>query len=673
MTNSNGRGRPEHRALPASPDPRQQDPNQFPPQYDPRQGHPHPAWPEPSHELPQDWTQPGDYPSAADPRYARPEQARYAEPQGQPEPPSQPAGYELPAGWPPQEPAHRPAAAQPETYRYPNEPAAVAEDPYSQPTLGVPGRGQDPRGYHDPRAAGVAAPPSHSPTAYAAQFESYVPPEHAAEPAAVPQPAAVDPYAHERAEASLRGATYDDWPSSAPPQQAEQRPAAPAYQEPAIDPRFAEAEARHQQYYQQQQQDYQAPQEYEQPQDYPDPQAYEPTLDDWTGRPQAAHAPEQAYSQQAYAHPEPAVPDAAGYAQAEAAAWQQPEYADYDTPPTGAPDPYAQAAVGDPGQPVAVGDGYDEYDEEYEDDEPRSGVSRLMMIAAALVGAIVVGAGLAFGYKTFLGPDAKIAAGPPVVRGDSQAGKVRPSDPGGRQFGHSDSKMLGRMSDQGRKTANTNPDGSRRVSTLQIGRDGTVYNQGAAPLPSGAPPKQPVVSVPGLTIVDGFAGQRAAADRARQAAVRQPIVVSPPKAQVNALSPVRPALPKKTSPPPVAKVTPVAPRKPPVARKTTPPARPTAAPVVPRSTGGNGYVAVLASVPVSGTSRLDALKTFADIQQNYGSVLGNRTPDVREANLGEKGRYHRLMVGPPASRESANALCKQLKSAGYASCWITAY
>ena len=106
---------------------------------------------------------------------------------------------------------------------------------------------------------------------------------------------------------------------------------------------------------------------------------------------------------------------------------------------------------------------------------------------------------------------------------------------------------------------------------------------------------------------------------------------------------------------------------------TTKPRQP-AAPAAPRaSSGGNGFVAVLASVPASGTSRLEALKTFADIQQNFGSVLKNRTPDVREANLGEKGRYHRLMVGPPSSRENANALCKELKSAGYPSCWITNY
>jgi cell division septation protein DedD len=78
-------------------------------------------------------------------------------------------------------------------------------------------------------------------------------------------------------------------------------------------------------------------------------------------------------------------------------------------------------------------------------------------------------------------------------------------------------------------------------------------------------------------------------------------------------------------------------------------------------------------VPVSDKSRLDALKQFADMQQKYGALLQNKTPDIQEANLGEKGTYHRLMVGPPGSREGASELCTQIKAQGYPSCWVTAY
>ena len=89
--------------------------------------------------------------------------------------------------------------------------------------------------------------------------------------------------------------------------------------------------------------------------------------------------------------------------------------------------------------------------------------------------------------------------------------------------------------------------------------------------------------------------------------------------------------------------------------------------------GANGFVAVLASVPRSDSSRMDALKRFADMQQKYATVLAGKTPDVAEANLGAKGAYHRLVVGPPGSREQASTVCTQLKSQGYADCWVTSY
>ena len=115
---------------------------------------------------------------------------------------------------------------------------------------------------------------------------------------------------------------------------------------------------------------------------------------------------------------------------------------------------------------------------------------------------------------------------------------------------------------------------------------------------------------------------------------------------------------------------PAAPATKPVAK--TPVPKKTAAvdaPVAPSTSGTSGYVAVLASK----TSRMDALKAFADLQQKYGDVLASKTPDVQEANLGDKGVRYRSVVGPPGSREAASGVCKQLKTAGYADCWVTAY
>jgi hypothetical protein len=91
------------------------------------------------------------------------------------------------------------------------------------------------------------------------------------------------------------------------------------------------------------------------------------------------------------------------------------------------------------------------------------------------------------------------------------------------------------------------------------------------------------------------------------------------------------------------------------------------------SAGGAGFVAVLASIPTSPNSRMEALKQFADLQQRFPSQLQSRSPEVQSANLAGKGSYDRLIAGPPGSRQQANSLCDQLKTAGYSGCWIKSY
>jgi cell division septation protein DedD len=84
---------------------------------------------------------------------------------------------------------------------------------------------------------------------------------------------------------------------------------------------------------------------------------------------------------------------------------------------------------------------------------------------------------------------------------------------------------------------------------------------------------------------------------------------------------------------------------------------------------GAGFVAVLSSQK----TRIEALTIFANMQEKYGNVLASKTPDVQEANLGEKGVRYRLLVGPPGSKESATGLCTQLKAAGHPDCWVMKY
>jgi len=124
------------------------------------------------------------------------------------------------------------------------------------------------------------------------------------------------------------------------------------------------------------------------------------------------------------------------------------------------------------------------------------------------------------------------------------------------------------------------------------------------------------------------------------------------------------------TPPPKKKLKKVARAEPTVENDATADAPPVVAD--PSGGGGTGFVAVLASVPHSASSRIDALKRFADMQQKYGTALAGKTPDIASANL-SKGAYDRLVVGPPGSREEASNVCSQLKAQGYKDCWVTSY
>lgn len=336
---------------------------------------------------------------------------------------------------------------------------------------------------------------------------------------------------------------------------------------------------------------------------------------------------------------------------------------------------FAQAEGGELEQAYA-----EEEDEDYEYEEESRG-RRPLMIVAALAGAVFVGGSMAYGYKAFFGGGP--SGTPPVVKSAELPTKTKPADAGGKQFAHADSKIMGRLGEgSGTSTSSANDldaNGTRKVSTLVVGRDGSIQAPPAAPADTSAASE--TVSVPGLMVVDalGSNSRQEAPPAVRDSvdSAPQKVVVTPPpepeakpvevaKAQV--LNSPRTTAPATGS---IEEAAPAAPKK--IAavapERTSAPVEAAAPPV----TSGNGYVAVLASVPKSDSSRIDALKRFADLQQKYSGVLAGKTPDVAEADLGSKGAYHRLVVGPPGSRQQASAVCVQLKANGYADCWVTSY
>ena len=50
-------------------------------------------------------------------------------------------------------------------------------------------------------------------------------------------------------------------------------------------------------------------------------------------------------------------------------------------------------------------------------------------------------------------------------------------------------------------------------------------------------------------------------------------------------------------------------------------------------------------------------------------MLGSRQPDIQRADLGARGTFYRVRVGPAASRSEAVQFCESLKSQG-ADCFV---
>ena len=165
--------------------------------------------------------------------------------------------------------------------------------------------------------------------------------------------------------------------------------------------------------------------------------------------------------------------------------------------------------------------------------------------------------------------------------------------------------------------------GPRKVKTMVVRPDGTM----AAPEPA--------------------AGEVAAAE-APAAAEAAPQAVAALPQQVAALP---------APPPPDAKPKP-APQ--PVAQQT--------AAVAPAAAAPTKYVVQVGSKK----NQTDALASFADMQQKYPSLLASYRPMVQKADLGAKGVWYRLRIGPIPDKTAASKLCTQLKSQGLPDCLVMA-
>jgi hypothetical protein len=80
-----------------------------------------------------------------------------------------------------------------------------------------------------------------------------------------------------------------------------------------------------------------------------------------------------------------------------------------------------------------------------------------------------------------------------------------------------------------------------------------------------------------------------------------------------------------------------------------------------------GYVVQISSQK----TRAEAIATVSALQKKYAQALAGTSLGIQEANLGEKGIWHRGLLGPPMSRDAASRICTNLIAAG-GQCAVTA-
>ncbi len=225
----------------------------------------------------------------------------------------------------------------------------------------------------------------------------------------------------------------------------------------------------------------------------------------------------------------------------------------------------------------------------------------------------------------------------------------------------------------------------RRVPTVSIGPDGSVITeaapQPAAPVAATPEPATPAPAAPtpvttaaralpappgAIPVVVAPQGEQAAhglrlpPGSAVESVLRAAPEAVDPASQTSLFAPSPRPKPRPTTR--VAVNNPQAGAVPTATRPTIPaPARNAAA-----SSALQGFAVQVASH----RRQSEAVAAFADLQRHYPNLITGYQPLIQRADLGDRGIYYRLRIGPVATKSDANSLCTSLKSAGLRGCLV---
>ncbi len=268
------------------------------------------------------------------------------------------------------------------------------------------------------------------------------------------------------------------------------------------------------------------------------------------------------------------------------------------------------------------------------------------VIVAGLVAAVAVGSGVTWLLMSS-GESGGTASAPPLIRADEKPIKVYPESPGGMNVDNADKLVYSRLRGETHKgeveRILPEPERPQKPEPLELP---TPSSSAPAALPSGRSASDGAEADERAGVSSGPTQLAPGADEAEE----QPVEAAPPPKPAPA--------PKaaEAKPTQVAQAKPVP--TPPPAPKATPKPEPTQKPATtPAPATGRFQVQLLAA-----RSAEDAQGAWKKIQAKNSDVLGGLSSSVAKADLGDRGIFYRLRVGPLASEAKAQSLCSALSS-----------
>lgn len=349
--------------------------------------------------------------------------------------------------------------------------------------------------------------------------------------------------------------------------------------------------------------------------------------------------------------------------------------------------------------------------EDYDDDNGTGFfASRGMMVAAGVVAFVVLGGAALLAYQAiFSGDD---SGPPPLIMADKSPVRILPDGQAADADGSSDigtltepgtaadGQLVSRVEepvtnlnpniDQGRSvrvvdnqgvSSTSDPLGPRPVRTFVVRPDGSIVSNSA----TGTAPANNSGIQPRVVEIQPIGGDGAPLPATNNSGSASGIAVPRPRPNAAGTQVSSTQVPAGTSTVGGRATLPDAPR---VSVGTNAPAfnpnAPAVQPSVNRVPTGTTIPATTPSVAEPATppaaapassgdfvvqvssqrSEEAARSAYAGLQRRFPSVLGNQPPDIARADLGSRGVFYRVRVGPMETRQAASNLCQSLKSAG---------